>query len=128
MKKKLFLVAVFAHLNLALCNDASNSECVSNTESDLLRDDKTCLKSKNVLDCVPYNPNGATVVYRDSNGRLGNWMSAYEFLVAVEIRFGVKSYLSSKLKDGLERYFAGVEIESGTERLCGMQEVMDKFK
>ena len=78
-------------LTLALATTTEITYAVDEEECSSTHDESSCDASSHDVEevsssCTAYDPLGATVIYRDSRGRLGNWMSVYANLVALQIR------------------------------------------
>ena len=66
-----------SHFNNDYCDDGGEPSCPAEDKDE---------EEEVGEECTPYDPLGPSVVFRDSRGRLGNWMAMYQTLLAMQIR------------------------------------------
>ena len=72
-----------------------------------------------------------TVVTTKARGRIGNHIWLYMKLIALEIRFGFKTYITEDSRIILDRYFKGFDPHdspSAEKDLCGFREFYRSFE
>ena len=78
--------------------------------------------------CAAHDASAATVVIKDSGGRLGNQLFSVVMLISLRLSQGFNAFVTNDTRSIVAPYFVDLGLPVAEEELCGFKETYKQFK